>query len=81
MIFQNLLLLTPVISSKFSFKSIVLVKKYCTKFKKKQGESLDDLIVCDDILCVVLCVVLVIESSPTHAVLECLTLLETESPF
>ena len=34
----------------------------------------------DDVLCVVLCMVLVIELSPTHAVLERITMLETESP-
>ena len=31
----------------------------------------------DDVLCVVLCVVLVIKLSPTHAVLERITVLET----
>ena len=31
----------------------------------------------DDVLCVALCVVLVIELSPTHAVLERITVLET----
>ena len=31
----------------------------------------------DDVLCVVLCVVLVIELSPMHAVLERITMLET----
>ena len=48
--------------------------------KKKKEESLDDLItvLCDDVLCVVLCVVWVRELSPTHAVSECLTMLETD---
>jgi len=31
----------------------------------------------DDVLCMVLCIALVIELSPTQAVLECLTVLET----
>jgi len=35
--------------------------------------------VCNDVLCVVLCMVWVIKLSPTHAILEHLTVLETES--
>jgi len=34
----------------------------------------------DDVLCMVLCVVWVIEFLPMHSVFECLTVLETESP-
>jgi len=47
---------------------------------KRQGESLDNLITCDDVLRVVLCMVWVIKLLPTHAILEHFTMLETELP-
>jgi len=47
------------------------------KMRREPGRSHH---MCDDVLCVVLCVVWVIKLSPTHTISERLTMLETESP-